>query len=362
MIYINKIFYNNFRNFENIDFEFQKKCNVLFGNNGSGKTNILEGISLLSKGRGLRNSAYSNLINKNQNNFFIKSSINIDDIEYNIDIYTENRDDKLKKIIKVNNDASKDSINLLNSSISFLIFVPEMERMFLSSPNTRRNFIDRLIYSYDNTYNAIINKYKKNIIERNKILQNNQFDLNWINHIEYEISKLGLQIYNLRKDQIIILNKYIYELNSSNKYPFKIKLDIRDTFFNNQKDIDSYLGSLKENRDYDRKFGGTKFGPHKSDIFANINNEFNASQLSTGQQKTVVLMILLAQCYYLINVKQKRPIILFDEICSHLDENNRRILLDMFHQFDIQFFLTGTEKNLFSFISTNIKFYNITNI
>ena len=75
-----------------------------------------------------------------------------------------------------------------------------------------------------------------------------------------------------------------------------------------------------------------------------------------------VLMILLAQCYYLINVKQKRPIILFDEICSHLDENNRRILLDMFHQFDIQFFLTGTEKNLFSFISTNIKFYNITNI
>ena len=119
MIYINKIFYNNFRNFENIDFEFQKKCNVLFGNNGSGKTNILEGISLLSKGRGLRNSAYSNLINKNQNNFFIKSSINIDDIEYNIDIYTENRDDKLKKIIKVNNDASKDSINLLNSLISF---------------------------------------------------------------------------------------------------------------------------------------------------------------------------------------------------------------------------------------------------
>ena len=91
MIYINKIFYNNFRNFENIDFEFQKKCNVLFGNNGSGKTNILEGISLLSKGRGLRNSSYSNLVKNDQVNFSIKSSININNVEYDIDVFTETR-------------------------------------------------------------------------------------------------------------------------------------------------------------------------------------------------------------------------------------------------------------------------------
>ena len=73
-------------------------------------------------------------------------------------------------------------------------------------------------------------------------------------------------------------------------------------------------------------------------------------------------MILLAQCYYLTNYKKINPILLFDEIGSHLDLNNRQILLDMINRFEIQFFLTGTEKNIFSFISTNAQFYNITDI
>ncbi len=341
---------------------FQDKCNVLFGNNGAGKTNILEGISLLSKGRGIRNSSYSNLVKNDQVNFNIKSSININNVEYDIDIFTETRENKLRKNIKINNDSSKEAVHLLNSSLSFLIFIPEMERLFLSSPNSRRNFIDRLIYSKNNSYNTLINKYQKYLTERSKILQHDTYDNDWINEIENEISTLGIKIYEQRKEQLNILNKYIDALNIDNEYPFSIRLNIKDNFYDLNCDIFKYSSNLKESRELDKIFGGAKFGPHKSDIIASINNEFNASQLSTGQQKTVVLMILLAQCNYLINDQQKKPIILFDEICSHLDENNRKILLDMINQLDLQFFLTGTEKNLFSFISTNIKFYNITNL
>ena len=341
---------------------FQDKCNVLFGYNGAGKTNILEGISLLSKGRGIRNSSYSNLVKNDQVNFSIKSTININNIEYDVDIFTEIRENKLRKNIKINNDSSKEAVHLLNSSLSFLIFIPEMERLFLSSPNTRRNFIDRLIYSKNNSYNTLINKYQKYITERSKILQHDTYDLDWINKIENEISKLGIKIYEQRKEQLNILNKYINALNLDNKYPFSINLNIKDNFYDQHCDIYKYSSNLRESRELDKIFGGAKFGPHKSDIIASINNEFIASQLSTGQQKTVVLMILLAQCNYLINDQQKKPIILFDEICSHLDENNRKILLDMINQLDLQFFLTGTDKNLFSFISTNIKFYNITNL
>tara|TARA_B100001248_G_C27379088_1_gene455967 strand:+ start:751 stop:1779 length:1029 start_codon:yes stop_codon:yes gene_type:complete len=341
---------------------FQDKCNILFGNNGAGKTNILEGISLLSKGRGIRNSSYSNLVKNDQVNFNIKSSININNVEYDIDIFTETRENKLRKNIKINNDSSKEAVHLLNSSLSFLIFIPEMERLFLSSPNSRRNFIDRLIYSKNNSYNTLINKYQKYLTERSKILQHDTYDNDWINEIENEISTLGIKIYEQRKEQLNILNKYIDALNIDNEYPFSIRLNIKDNFYDLNCDIFKYSSNLKESRELDKIFGGAKFGPHKSDIIASINNEFNASQLSTGQQKTVVLMILLAQCNYLINDQQKKPIILFDEICSHLDENNRKILLDMINQLDLQFFLTGTEKNLFSFISTNIKFYNITNL
>ena len=81
--------------------------------------------------------------------------------------------------------------------------------------------------------------------------------------------------------------------------------------------------------------------------------------LSTGQQKTVVLMILLAQCNYLVNCKNINPSLLLDEIGSHLDSYNRQILLDMINRFEIQFFLTGTDKDLFSFVSTKAQFYNI---
>lgn len=362
MIYINKIFFKNFRNFHNIELLFQEKCNVLFGNNGAGKTNILEGISLLSKGRGLRNSSYLNLVKNNQVNFSINSSININNVEYDIDVFTETRENKLRKITKINNDSSKEAAHLLYSSLSFLIFIPEMERLFLASPNSRRNFIDRLIYSNNNSYNTLINKYQKYINERSKILQRDSYDLDWITKIENEISKLGIKIYEQRKKQLNILNKYMNVLNIDNEYPFSIKLNIKDNFYDQNCDIYKYSSNLKESRELDKIFGGAKFGPHKSDIIASINNEFIASQLSTGQQKTVVLMILLAQCNYLINDQQKKPIILFDEICSHLDENNRKILLDMINQFDLQFFLTGTEKNLFSFISTKVRFYNITNL
>ena len=84
-----------------------------------------------------------------------------------------------------------------------------MERLFLSSPNSRRNFIDRLIYSKNNSYNTLINKYQKYITERSKILQHDTYDHDWINKIENEISKLGIKIYEQRKEQLNILNKYI---------------------------------------------------------------------------------------------------------------------------------------------------------
>ncbi len=362
MAYIKDIQFINFRNFTNSKLSFDEKLNIFFGKNGCGKTNILEGISLISKGRGIRNSKIQNIIMKNKNNFSINSSLVINYNNLDIKISTDKKNDKYKKVILVNDDISKDTISFVNQSLSYLIFLPEMERLFQASPTYRRNFIDRLIFSSKNDYNSLINRYQKCLIERNKILQNNINDNEWLNHIEKDICSLGVDIYNLRQKQLNCINNNLNILKKDHKFQFDVELKIKDNFFNNNISYENYLSNLKGSRIIDKQFGGTKIGPHKSDFFAKINNEFEGSLLSTGQQKTLVLMILLAQCNYLVNEKNILPILLFDEIGSHLDSLNRQILLDMINRFEIQFFLTGTDKNIFSFVSTNAEFYNITNI
>ena len=362
MAKIKNIELSNFRNFKNFQTSFDNKLNILFGDNGCGKTNILEGISLIAKGRGIRNSAFSNLIKKGEDKFLIKNNLEIDKNKFDIQILTEKKSDKLKKITMINEDVSKDSLDFLYKSISYLVFLPEMERLFQASPSYRRNFIDRLIFSSKSDYNRLINKYKKTLIERIKILQANNVDDDWLNLIENEISLLGLEINNFRIVQLKSLNSELSILKKDHNFQFDVELKIKDDSLVNGIDQEKYLSILQNSRVLDKQYGGTKIGPHRSDIISIINNDFDASLLSTGQQKTVVLMILLAQCNFLINNKNINPIFLFDEIASHLDKQNRQILLEMINRFEIQFFLTGTDKNLFSFVSTNAKFYNITEL
>ncbi len=102
-------------------------------------------------------------------------------------------------------------------------------------------------------------------------------------------------------------------------------------------------------------------GPHRSDIIGyKINTNFTINQLSTGQQKAAVLLLIIAQCKYLIEENNLKPIILLDEICSHLDNDNRELLLYLIGKLDVQVFMTGTEKKFFSFLSTKAYYYNIT--
>ncbi len=359
MQYFKNIRFVNFRNFNKYSLDFSRGCNVFYGQNGCGKTNILEGISLFSKGRGLRKDKISNIINKKHNKFLVKSDFSNNEIIYNLTLETEIKKNKIRKILSVNNDFAKESIQTINEIISTLYFLPENERLFISSPSNRRNFIDRLIFSYNKSYNKKINEYNKFIQERSKLLIQNIFDESWLNQLEKNISSYGLEIYAIRKVQINFLienlNTYLKNFN----LPFNISVKLDDTFYSDNTDQELYAQELKKNRKIDSLIGGAKVGPHKSDYIFYTNDNFEVSQLSTGQQKTLILLIYLSQCEYLVNIKKKQPILLLDEVCSHLDDINRKILLTLLNSFKLQVFMTGTKKNLFSFLSTNTNFCNI---
>ena len=359
MGYFNSIDLINFRNFEDYSISFSKNCNVFFGKNGSGKTNLLESISLLTKGRGLRKDKFTNIIKKNCDKFIIKSDFKSEDIIYNLIAETENTNNRFKKKLTVNNDSSSDSLELIYNRSPFLYFLPETERLFQSSPSIRRNLIDQFIFTSQNKYNKLINRYNKFIQERSKVLISNNNDEVWLNQLEKNISVDALKIYSLRENQLIIL------INNLNIYlrdfdlPYKINATLIDKFYQNNIQNEDYEETLKNNRKIDALVGGCAIGPHKSDYMFFVNDNSFVSQLSTGQQKTIILLLYLSQCKYLSEVKLKQPILLLDEICSHLDDINRHVLLTLIETFKLQIFMTGTSENLFSFLSTNANFCNI---
>ncbi len=360
MGYFENIKLSSYRNFERLELDLIKSSNVFFGKNGAGKTNILESISLFNKGRGFRNDKIINLVKKDSENFLNITNYNLKNNSYEIKVSSGVKNNKIFKDTFLNGDKSPSSKKFINSCFSFIYFLPDMERLFLSNPSFRRNFIDRMIFSYNNEYNKLINMYKKNIIERTKILNDNNYDEAWINNIENNIVTNGLEIYGFRNNQIEILIDQLGILKKKQRYPFDINIRLNDeSSYNLNKE--KYLNILKMNRESDKFAGGSKIGPHKSDFVFTVDKNYDASQLSTGQQKTIVLLILIAQCNYLIENKKITPILLLDEICSHLDETNRYLLLELTQSFDIQSFMTGTDETLFSFLSTNTKFYNITN-
>jgi DNA replication and repair protein RecF len=358
--YFNSIDLINFRNFENYSINFSNNCNVFYGKNGSGKTNILEGISLLSKGRGLRKDKFANIIKKNCDKFIIKSDFKSEEIIYNLIAETENINKRFKKKFTVNNDKSLDSVDLIYNKSPFLYFLPETERLFQSSPSIRRNLIDQFIYTSQNKYNKLVNRYSKFIQERSKVLINNNTDESWLNQLEKSISADALKIYSLRENQLNVLinnlNIYLKDFN----LPFKIDTTLIDKFYSRNLKNEYYEEKLKNNRKIDALVGGCAIGPHKSDYMFCVNDNSFVSQLSTGQQKTIILLLYLSQCKYLSEVKFKQPILLLDEVCSHLDDINRNVLLTLIETFKLQIFMTGTSENLFSFLSTNANFCNIT--
>ena len=364
MGYFKDITFNNYRNFTKSNFEFQQGCNIVIGKNGSGKTNILEGISLVERGRGFRKDKIINLINFNNKNkpFIINSSFKDNNIDYDIKI--KNSENNFKEIL-LNGNKDTNSYKHFESLFSIMYFLPEMERLFVSSPSTRRNFVDRLIFTYIKNYNLIINQYRKAINERQVLLKNNSFDENWMQQIEISISKLGSTIYEKRVKFIKNLNFYLQDLNILKNFKNKFLLTIEDEFINSIKnfsiDDDQYMSKLKESRRNDFFTGGCSFGPHRSDFFGfRIEDNFNINQFSTGQQKTTILLIIIAQCKFLIDELKLQPIILLDEVCSHLDNINRDLLLYLTDNLGAQVFMTGTEKNLFSFLSTKANYCNIT--
>ncbi|MFT4718520.1 MAG: DNA replication and repair protein RecF [Rickettsiales bacterium] len=365
-IEITKLQLCNFRNYKSKTLNFSKKINVLLGRNGAGKTNILESISLLKKGSGLKKADICDMICSSsdiKNTFSIYAEINnhpeIDEIGTS---YQEE-----KRIFQINGK----KISSYTNEIPIIHLIPQMDDLFSDNKSNRRSFLDKITSNIYPSHKSNLNNYAKYLKERVSLLEKYLFAKkdpdqysSWIDIVEKKISEIGIIIAANRNDMIDHLNKAILMSKSGfTKSKLHIIGDVEEFAMKNTAIITEnfFQNKLKENRRKDFERQRVAFGVHRSDFSAILNDNMEAKSCSTGEQKSILIAIIFAVIRIFQVKNLEAPILLLDEITSHLDDKKRRDLYDEIFSLNVQTFLTGTERYLFSdFTEDNVEFINIT--
>ncbi|MES2677805.1 MAG: DNA replication/repair protein RecF [Pseudomonadota bacterium] len=349
--FLSQLKLNNFRNYQSKNFEFTAKIIAIFGKNGVGKTNILEAISLLNKGSGLKGADLEEMINQKNSlqNFTIYSQINNHPQIENIGtsyLAAEN-----KRIFQINNKILSSSSRYKNFP-AIIWLTPQMDNLFCSSKTIRRKFLDKIVADIDVTHNSRINAYNHSLRERISLLNRFANGENWLEIIERKIAELGTAIASARNEAVNYLNQTILQGSDNfTKAQIQIIGETEDLAANHKaiEVEEMFIVKLKANRKLDAKTNRTNFGVHRSDISAILlDKKIEAKFCSTGEQKSILIAITFARIRLFSLLNLPMAILLLDEIVSHLDNQKRRDLMQEIAKLECQSFLTATNRDFFS--------------
>jgi DNA replication and repair protein RecF len=368
--YISQLNLTNFRNYSSKKLFFSNSPVLICGNNGIGKTNILEGISFLSPGRGLRTANLQEITNKNEKiidaNLWtvygkIENSPEYESIGTGLQLTQSGTS---KRVLYINNSEVKDK-STLNKIFNIIWLTPQDDSLFTEAPSVRRKFMDRIVYCLDPSHTTRVSKYERVVQERMKLLTEETYhDKKWVEVLEKTISEVGTEIAKVRIQTLAHLNKAF----QSSIFP---KEDVSiDGYFEKlisdgveeNKVIETYRQKLEQNRTQDTYSKKTNIGVHKSDlkvIYKSKNTE--AQFCSTGEQKSLLISLTLAKARMCKMLNRPTPILLLDEIASHLDEIKRNELFHEISDLNTQCFLTGTDVEIFKQLN-NAEFLSLSEI
>ncbi len=338
---------------------------VLHGPNGAGKTNILESVSLLTPGRGLRNAA-NDEIQKigSEKGWSIASHIEnggaVSQIGTGFDRMAN------KRAVKINGVAAKSQMALADY-LSCVWLTPQMDRLFIDSAGGRRRFFDKLIFTFDSSHAGRVTRYENAMASRSKLLRDGQHDDVWLKSLESQMAETGVSIAAARNEFAMRLQKSCDMAGQHEQGWFpKARLFVSGTieeFLQKMPAVEAeelFAYQLKDSRQKDSENGGAATGVHKSDLkvsFAAKN--MAAEHCSTGEQKALLIGMVLAHARLMCLERGAPPILLLDEIAAHLDENRRAALFDLLIELGGQVWMTGTDEIAFSAISKRAQFWGV---
>ena len=362
--FIKRLAIENFRNYHlKICDPITSNFICLLGNNGTGKTNMLEAISLIQQGKGLRYASYKDMLYKPMD-YMAKNSSTI--LPWRIKVTLANTDigdrdilittDCAKKIISC--DKMPLSIHEQKKLNHFFYATPRHDRILSENMGARRNFIDKLIALFEPSHRSNISKLDSALKERAKIIVM-QGGPAWLDAVEDAIVNLSSIIANNRLFYQQQINDYL--INNLDFLP-KAHYEYRGFFESDMLDKSARSSELAY-REYLYAHRDDEFlqkGVHKTDIMMiHQAKNMDAQFCSTGEQKLLMLSLILAGVRMYITHKKYYPILLLDDICAHLDQNRIKDLFFFLKKLTCQVWFTGTHEHFFASIHQDTQFFEL---
>jgi len=362
-LFLSSLSLRHFRNYSEARIETTPAPVILTGHNGAGKTNILEAISLLAPGRGLRKAKLSELNSINENTAWAVAAT-AQGMEGVVKIGTglsQEADDK--RLIKIDGKVAR-SHTELGRHLAVIWMTPQTEQLFQEGASAGRKFLDRLVFGFDTDHASRVNEYEYAMRERNRLLSQGSRDTSWLDALEHTMAETAAAIAQSRLQAIDNINHAIH--TSGLSFP-KAHLDMEGTVEEELKRSlpaveveNSFRCLLYVSRNEDAAAGRTLLGIHRSELkVMHLGKRMPAEQCSTGEQKAVLLSIILAQARAAAMWKGIVPVILLDEVVAHLDATRKLELFEEICQIGAQTWMTGTDEKFFADLTGKSQFFRI---
>ncbi|MCJ8155043.1 DNA replication/repair protein RecF [Chryseobacterium sp. SSA4.19] len=346
---IKKLSLYNFKNHSDKKFEFSPQINCFVGNNGVGKTNILDALHYLSVGKSFLGNTDLNNIRNEEDFFTIDAEIQNDESE---DIIKILQPKESKKIIK-KNDKSYDRLADHIGYLPSVMISPYDSNLISDSGESRRKFLDSMISQTDSEYLFDLIQYQKTIQQRNALLKyfakNRYWDKDSLEIYDDPIAKFGTKIFIKRRDFVERLNPIIrsfYRIISAGKESVSVLYEshlLED--FDTSRPEKKFYSLLTESLEKDRMLTYTSKGIHKDDLLFEMDSVLIKKIGSQGQQKSFLISLKLAQMSLVKELTGKTPILLLDDIFDKLDDNRVSQLIELVNQENFgQIFITDTHR------------------
>ena len=332
---IKSIELSNFRNYESLEIHFDHGTNILYGDNAQGKTNILEAAYLSGTTKSHKGSKDKEMIRFNCEESHIRTIVEKNDKEYQIDMHLRTRGSKGVAINKIPIKKASELFGILN----IVFFSPEDLNIIKDGPAERRRFLDSELCQLDKLYLSDLTKYNKILNQRNKLLKDIYYRPDLMETLsvwDEQLLETGKRIIKRRKIFIEELNEIIGHIHSNisggkEQLILKYESNIDDIFFADE---------LLKAKQKDLKLCQTTVGPHRDDMLFSVNGIDIRKYGSQGQQRTSALSLKLAEIEIVKKSIHNTPVLLLDDVLSELDSNRQNYLLNSIS--DIQTIITCT--------------------